>query len=189
MDRRSGCRTSIPLSRCDTRCTSTFRSRVTRPSNALRPPWPRAAASSRTRTRRPAGSSPTAPATASASSRGPTVPRSRFSRRRPPRLTRVLTGGGRELPIRRHELVPPCLDVTALTAGQVSGQVFDMHLPPGPVSGELIERRAALLDNQNGLVAVGRQRGLDDILGQFTLGSRRHAKTPRSLAHLHSPGA
>ena len=39
-----------------------------------------------------------------------------------------------------------------------------MDLDPGPVAGEQVQGHAPFLDDQDGLVAVGGQRGLDDEL-------------------------
>src|ERR1700729_121925 len=59
---------------------------------------------------------------------------------------------------------PPRLAVAALTPGDVGGEIFDMDLDPRPVGGEMVQRHAPFRENQDGLVAVGGQGGLDDML-------------------------
>src|SRR5258705_13190691 len=63
----------------------------------------------------------------------------------------------RQLLIGRDELVPPRLDVAALTPGDVGGEAFGVDLPPGPVEGDLVQGQTGDLDDQDGLVAVGGQ--------------------------------
>ena len=76
----------------------------------------------------------------------------------------VLADVRRQVLIGRDELVPPRLGVAALTPGEVGGEIFGVDLPPGPVEGDLVQRHAPDLDDQDGLAAVRGQRGLDDIL-------------------------
>jgi hypothetical protein len=76
----------------------------------------------------------------------------------------VLADFGRQVVIGRLELVPPHVGVAALTPGEVGGEVFDMDLHPRPVGGEQVQGHAPFLDDQDGLVAIGGQRDLDDIL-------------------------
>ena len=61
---------------------------------------------------------------------------------------------GRQVSIGGDELVPPRLDVAALTPREVSGEIFDMDLPPCPVGGEMSDGQTPLLDDQDGLVAA-----------------------------------
>ena len=78
----------------------------------------------------------------------------------------VLADAGCEVFIGRQELVPPRLGVAALTPGQVGGEIFGVDLEPDPVEGDQVQGRAPGLDDQDGLVAVGGQRGLDDLGGR-----------------------
>jgi hypothetical protein len=50
------------------------------------------------------------------------------------------------------------------THGEVGGEILDMDLDPRPVGGEQAQGHAPFLGNQDGLVAVGSQRDLDDLL-------------------------
>ena len=51
----------------------------------------------------------------------------------------VLADVGRQVLIGRDELVPPCLGVSAVTAGDVGGEILGVDLPPGPVEGDLVQ--------------------------------------------------
>ena len=54
------------------------------------------------------------------------------------------------------QLAPPRLGVVAaFTPGEVVGEIFDMDLHPGAVSGEQVQGHAPLLPNHGGLVGVG----------------------------------
>ena len=75
------------------------------------------------------------------------------------------------------------------TPGEVSGEIFDVDLPSGPVVGEQVQGHAPFLENQDGLVAVGGQRGLDDMLVRLARVLGRHQQPPRGLARFHPPGA
>src|SRR5262249_14219070 len=96
------------------------------------------------------------------------------------------------------ELAPPRLGVAALTPGEVGGEIFGMDLPPGPVGGEHVQGHALYLDDQESLVAVGGQRGLDRrVERRHTLPlpiglvrfPGRHKQPSRWLARFHAPGA
>jgi len=73
-----------------------------------------------------------------------------------------------------------------------------VDLPPSPIEGDRIEWHALNLDDHDGLVAVGAQHGLDDLIewgyaatlapGLVRL-SHRHHEPPRGLARLHAPAA
>src|SRR5216683_217551 len=71
---------------------------------------------------------------------------------------------GRLVLIGRDELVPPRLAVAALTPGEVSGEIFGVDLPAGPVEGDLVQGHALDLDDEDGLVAVSGKRGLDGLV-------------------------
>ena len=86
------------------------------------------------------------------------------------------------------ELVPPRRGVDALTPGEVGGEIFDMDLHPGPVGGEQVQGHAPFLPDQDGLAAVGGQRGLDDMLVRLAQ-CHGQQQPPRGLARVHAPGA
>src|SRR6266851_3241688 len=105
--------------------------------------------------------------------------------------------GGQFL-IGRDELVPPRLAVVALTPGEVGAEIFGVDLPPGPVEGDLVQGHALDLDDQDGLVAVGGQCGLDGLVERLraaTLPPRlvrlpgRYQQSPRGLTRFHAPDA
>ncbi len=54
------------------------------------------------------------------------------------RLAVALADGGRQVLICRQEFGPPRLRVAAVMIDEVSGEVFDVDLHPGPVGGELV---------------------------------------------------
>jgi hypothetical protein len=56
--------------------------------------------------------------------------------------SRCLADVGRQVPVGRHELVPPRRAVAAFPAGEVGGEVFDMDLVPGSVLGEQVHGHA-----------------------------------------------
>src|SRR5262249_55209360 len=92
-----------------------------------------------------------------------------------------------ELLVRRDELRPADLGVATLAAGDVRGEVFDVDLPPNPVERQLVQWQTVGLDDQDGLIAVGRQRGLKDrveLLRQF---SRCHHQPLWRLAGFAPP--
>ena len=64
-----------------------------------------------------------------------------------------------------------------------------MDLDPGPVAGQLVQGHAPFLPDQDGLVAVGRQRDLDDLLVRLVRFHGQHQQPPRGLARFHPPGA
>src|SRR6476620_956762 len=68
------------------------------------------------------------------------------------------------------EFLPPGPRVAALTAGEVGGEIFDVDLVSCPVGGDLLQGQAAVLDDQDSLVAVGGERRLDDAV-RFVWGS------------------
>jgi hypothetical protein len=76
----------------------------------------------------------------------------------------VLADASRQVLIGRQELAEPRAGVAALTPGEVGGEVFDMDLDPRPVGGELVQGHAPFLPGQDGLIAVGGERDLDDML-------------------------
>src|SRR5713101_3373315 len=98
---------------------------------------------------------------------------------------RVLDGGrwlmyvGRQVLIGRDELVPPRLGVAALTPGEVGGEIFGVDLPPGPVEADLVQGHAQDLDDQDGLVAVSGQCGLNGLVERL-----RAATLPPGLVRL-----
>src|SRR6478609_12055621 len=77
------------------------------------------------------------------------------------RSGRRLVEVGRKVLVVRDEFAPARLGVAALTPGEVGGEIFDVDLPSGPIEGNLVERHAPDLDDQNGLLAAGGQRGLN----------------------------
>ena len=96
---------------------------------------------------------------------------------------------GRQVLIGGDELVPPRLHVAAFTPGEVIGEMFDMDLHPGPIGGEQVEGQAALLDDQDRLVAGGGQRHLDDGLVRLTrvrVGVAHHKQQPLAAARRRS---
>src|SRR6266853_2212093 len=105
---------------------------------------------------------------------------------------------GRQVLIGRDELVPPRLAVATLTPGEVSGEIFGVDLPPGSIEGDLVQGHALDLDDQDGLVAVSGQRGLDSLVERRRTATPppglvrfpdRHQQPPWGLARLHTPGA
>ena len=52
--------------------------------------------------------------------------------------------------------------VAAFTTGEVGGEIFDVDLIACPVRGDVLQGHAAVLDDQEGLVAVDGQCRLDD---------------------------
>ena len=62
------------------------------------------------------------------------------------------------------ELTPTSVSVAALAPGQVGGEVLDVDLVPGAISGEILQWHPPLLDDEDGLVTVGGQRDLGDLL-------------------------
>jgi hypothetical protein len=76
----------------------------------------------------------------------------------------ALADVGRQVLISRNEFCPPRLGVAALTPGQVGGEIFGVDLPPGPIGGDPVQGHALDLDDQDGLAAVGGQRGLDNLV-------------------------
>src|SRR5437762_4674627 len=68
---------------------------------------------------------------------------------------------GRKVLIGRNELVPSRLRVAAIAPSHVSGEIFGVDLPSGPVVGDLVQGHASDLEYENGLVAVGGQCGLN----------------------------
>src|ERR1700756_3705186 len=77
--------------------------------------------------------------------------------------SQCLTGVGRQVLIGGKKLVHPRAGIAALTPGEVGGEVFDMDLGRRPVGGKLVQGQARLVEDQDGLVAVGGQRDLADI--------------------------
>src|SRR6266849_8528780 len=99
--------------------------------------------------------------------------------------------------IGRDEVVPARLGVAALTPGDVSGEIFGVDLPPGPVEGDLVQGHALDLDDQDGLIAVRGQRGLEGLVERLraaTLPPRlvrlpdRDQQPPWGLARFYAPG-
>jgi hypothetical protein len=71
----------------------------------------------------------------------------------------------------------------------VVGEIFDMDLHPGPVSGEQVQGHAPFLPDHDGLVAIGCQRGLDDFLVRFFCVLDAHLQPLRGLARFDAPRA
>ncbi len=63
-----------------------------------------------------------------------------------------------------------------------------MDLIPSPIGGDLLQRQASVLDHQDRLVAVGRQRYLDDGV-RLLVASGLEKQAPRWLADLDAAGA
>src|SRR5260221_1872231 len=112
--------------------------------------------------------------------------------------TWTLAEVGRQALIGRDELVPPRLAVAALTPGEVGGETFGVDLPSGPVEGDLVQGHAPDLDDQDGLAAVGGQRGLDGLVEWLRAATLppglvrlpgRHQQPPWGLARFDAPGA
>src|SRR5713226_5462846 len=76
----------------------------------------------------------------------------------------TLADVGCQVLIGREELLPPRLRVAALTPGEVGGEIFGVDLPPNSVKGDLVKGQALDLDDQDGLVVVGGQLGLDGLV-------------------------
>jgi hypothetical protein len=84
------------------------------------------------------------------------------------------------------ELLPTRPRVAAFTTGEVGGQILDVDLVSCPVGGDLLQGHATVLDDQDGLVAVGAECGLDDAFrlvrgsGQDQQPLRRRSRRSRS---------
>src|SRR5205814_8792050 len=91
-------------------------------------------------------------------------------------------------PIGRQELFPSPLCVAALSPGDVVRQVLDMNLHARAVRSYLLHGHAPFLYDQDRLVAVSGQRGLDDVLLIVVL-TRRQQQPIWSVARFHAPGA
>jgi hypothetical protein len=72
-----------------------------------------------------------------------------------------------------------------------------LDLPPDPVEGDRVQRHAPDLDDQDGLVAVGGQRGVKGLVVRrhplpapvgFLSFPGRQLQPPRRLARFHAPG-
>ena len=114
---------------------------------------------------------------------------SRSSRARHPAAASALADVGRQVLIGGEELAPPRVGVAALTPGKVGGEIFDVDLHPAAVGGELVQGHAPFLPDQDGLVAVGGQRDLDDLLVRLARLHGQQQQPPRRLARFHAPGA
>ena len=86
------------------------------------------------------------------------------------------------------ELLPPRPSVTAFTAREVGGEVFNVDLVSRAVSGYPLEGQAADLDDEDGLVDVGGERRLDDAV-RFVRGRSQDEQPVRRLAHFDAAGA
>src|SRR6266699_425226 len=64
-----------------------------------------------------------------------------------------------------------------------------MDLDRRPVGGKLVQGQARLVEDQDGLVAVGGQRDLADIPAGLVRFLACHHQPPRGLARFHPPGA
>src|SRR2546421_5394388 len=111
---------------------------------------------------------------------------------------RTLADVSRQVLIGRDEFVPSRLAVAALTPAEVGREIFGVDLPPGPVEGDLVQGHAPDLDDQDGLVAVGGQRELGDLVERrhtlplpigFVGFPGRQQQPPWRLPRLHAPGA
>ncbi len=105
---------------------------------------------------------------------------------------------GRQVLIFGHELAPPLLAVGALSPGDVCREILGMDLPPGAIGSDPVQRQAADFDNQDCLISIRSQRGIDDFVERrraSTLPPRnvrfpsRDSEPPRGLARLDAPGA
>src|SRR5690348_14183813 len=70
----------------------------------------------------------------------------------------------------------------------MGGEVFDVDLYPGSVGSEKVHGHAAFFQDQDGVVAVGGQPGLDGMLIGLTVVFRHHQQMPGGLAYLYPPG-
>src|SRR5215831_6513237 len=96
---------------------------------------------------------------------------------------------GCQVLIGRQELVPPRVGVAALTPREVGGEIFDMDLDPRSVGGELVQGHAPFFPDQDGLVAVGGQRGLDDLLVPLARSLGQDQQPSRGFASFYASGA
>ncbi len=71
----------------------------------------------------------------------------------------------------------------------MGGEILGVDLIPGPVGGDQVRGHAPGLDDQDGLVAVGGQRGLDGLVVRLVHAPGRHQQPPWGLARFHAPGA
>src|SRR5580692_814586 len=108
-----------------------------------------------------------------------------------------LAEAGGQVLIGRDELIPPGLGVAALTPGEAGGEILGVDLPSGPVEGDLVQRHAPDLDDQDDLAAVRGQRGLDGlVVRRYPLPAQvglvrlpvRDQQPPRGVARFHAPG-
>src|SRR6266511_4106503 len=97
---------------------------------------------------------------------------------------------GRQVLVGRVELVPPRLGVvTAISPGEVVGEIFDVDLHPGPVSGEQVQGHPPCFPDHHGLVAVGGQHDLGFVLARLVRFLATHEQPLRGLARFDTPGA
>ena len=97
---------------------------------------------------------------------------------------------GRQALVGRVDSIPSCLGVVAaLTPGEVISEIFNVELHPGPVRGEHVQRHPPLLPDHDGLVAVGRQHGLDLPLVRLIRRFGAHQQPLRRVARLDATGA
>src|SRR6202142_430522 len=101
---------------------------------------------------------------------------------------RLLDGGG-EFLVGGVELAPAGPEIVALPPGEVGAEVLDLGLDARPVGSQQPRRHAPLLPGEDGLVAVGRQRGLDELLTRVDVIHGPDEQPPRRLARFHPPGA
>src|SRR5262245_2479371 len=97
-----------------------------------------------------------------------------------------------QLLIEREQLAEPGLRLAALATGQVRSEILDVNLHARAVCGDKLDRHSPLLPHEDGLVALGGQRGLDrmaEALLRLVRILGQHQQPLRWVAALDAAGA